>query len=138
MMLQEFGNYRSDITGGYDGVPISFRPLFGIFEYDLYGRVNYLYVLGILFIVFLLARRIVNSSFGQALAGIRENVWRMHSIGSPVHRRLVTAYAIAAAIAGVAGALFAQTNSYATLAAFDFEVSAKVMVMLVVGGTGRL
>jgi branched-chain amino acid transport system permease protein len=139
MMLQELGNYRSDITGGYDGVPgITFGSLFGIFDYDLYGRVNYLYVLGVLFIVFLLVRRIVNSSFGQALTGIRENVRRMHSIGSPVHRRLVTAYAVAAAIAGVAGALFAQTNSYATLAAFDFEVSAKVMIMLVLGGTGRL
>jgi branched-chain amino acid transport system permease protein len=55
-----------------------------------------------------------------------------------VHRRLVTVYTIAAAIAGVAGALFTQTNAYVTLTVFDFDNSAKVMVMLILGGTGRL
>ncbi len=89
-------------------------------------------------VVFYFVRRIVYSPFGQALTGIRENVRRMHAIGSPVHRRLVTVYTIAAAIAGVAGALFTQTNAYVTLTVFDFDNSAKVMVMLILGGTGRL
>jgi hypothetical protein len=88
--------------------------------------------------MFYVVRRIVYSPFGQALTGIRENVRRMHAIGSPVHMRLVAAYTIAAAIAGVAGALFTQTNAYVTLTVFDFEVSAEVMVMLILGGTGRL
>jgi len=95
-------------------------------------------VLGVLAVVFYFVRRIVYSPFGQALTGIRENVRRMHAIGSPVHRRLVTVYTIAAAIAGVAGALFTQTNAYVTLTVFDFDNSAKVMVMLILGGTGRL
>jgi branched-chain amino acid transport system permease protein len=139
IMLQETGNLRSDISGGYDGLPgLTISPLFGHFEYDLYGHVNYLYVLGVLAVMYYLVRRIVYSPFGQALTGIRENVRRMHAIGSPVHRRLVTVYTIAAAIAGVAGALFTQTNAYVTLTVFDFDVSAKVMVMLIVGGTGRL
>ncbi len=69
-------------------------PLFGIFDYDLYGHVNYLYVLGVLAAIFYVVRRIVYSPFGQALTGIRENVRRMHAIGSPVHRRLVTVYTI--------------------------------------------
>lgn len=138
-MLQESGNLRSDITGGYDGLPgLTFDPLFGKFNYDLYGHVNYIYVLVVLAIVFYFVRRIVYSPFGQALTGIRENVRRMHAIGSPVHGRLVTVYAISAAIAGVAGALFTQTNAYVTLTVFDFENSAKVMVMLILGGTGRL
>ena len=139
IMLQETGNLRSDISGGYDGLPgLTIAPLFGIFHYDLYGHVNYLYVLGVLAVIFYFVRRIVYSPFGQALTGIRENVRRMHAIGSPVHRRLVTVYTIAAAIAGVAGALFTQTNAYVTLTVFDFDVSAKVMVMLILGGTGRL
>jgi branched-chain amino acid transport system permease protein len=139
IMLQETGNLRSDFSGGYDGLPgLEFKPLFGLFEYDLYGRTNYLYVLGVLAIVFYFVRRIVYSPFGQALTGIRENVKRMHAIGSPVHRRLVTVYAIAAGIAGIAGALFTQTNAYVTLTVFDFDNSAKVMVMLILGGTGRL
>ncbi len=138
-MLQESGNLRSDITGGYDGLPgLMYDPLLGHFQYDLYGHVNYIYVLVVLAIVFYFVRRIVYSPFGQALTGIRENVQRMHAIGSPVHRRLVTVYAISAAIAGIAGALFTQTNAYVTLTVFDFDNSAKVMVMLIVGGTGRL
>jgi branched-chain amino acid transport system permease protein len=138
-MLQESGNLRSDLTGGYDGLPgLTFAPLLGRFDYDLYGHTNYLYVLAVLAIVFYFVRRIVYSPFGQALTGIRENVRRMHAIGSPVHRRLVTVYAIAAGIAGIAGALFTQTNAYVTLTVFDFDNSAKVMVMLILGGTGRL
>ena len=137
--LQESGNLRSDITGGYDGLPgLSFDPLLSHFDYDLYGHTNYLYALVALAIVFYFVRRIVYSPFGQALTGIRENVRRMHAIGSPVHRRLVTVYTVSAAIAGVAGALFTQTNDYVTLTVFDFDNSAKVMVMLIVGGTGRL
>jgi branched-chain amino acid transport system permease protein len=139
IMLQETGNLRSDISGGYDGLPgLTIAPMFGKFDYDLYGHINYLYVLAVLAIVFYFVRRIVYSPFGQALTGIRENVRRMHAIGSPVHRRLVTVYTIAAAIAGVAGALFTQTNAYVTLTVFDFDNSAKVMVMLILGGTGRL
>ncbi len=138
-MLQESGNLRSDLTGGYDGLPgLEFKPLLGVFDYDLYGHTNYLYVLAVLAIVFYFVRRIVYSPFGQALTGIRENVRRMHAIGSPVHRRLVTVYSIAAGIAGIAGALFTQTNAYVTLTVFDFDSSAKVMVMLILGGTGRL
>jgi branched-chain amino acid transport system permease protein len=138
-MLQESGNLRSDITGGYDGLPgLSFAPLLGLFDYDLYGHTVYLYALAALAAVFYFVRRIVYSPFGQVLTGIRENVRRMHAIGSPVHRRLVTVYAISAAIAGVAGALFTQTNAYVTLTVFDFDNSAKVMVMLILGGTGRL
>jgi len=138
-MLQEAGNIRSDLTGGYDGLPgLTFDPLLGRFDYDLYGHTNYWYVLVLLAIVFYVVRRIVYSPFGQALTGIRENVRRMHAIGSPVHRRLVRVYAISAAIAGMAGALFTQTNAYVTLTVFDFDSSAKVMVMLILGGTGRL
>lgn len=139
IMLLEFGNARADITGGYDGVTgINISPLFGIFDYDLYGHTYYLYSLAVLFILLLVVRRIVYSPFGQALTGIRENVRRMHAIGSPVHRRLVVVYTIGAAIAGVAGALFAQSNAFVTLGVLGFERSASVLVMLILGGTGRL
>ena len=113
-------------------------PLFGYFDYDLYGHTNYLYCLGVLLVVFLGVRRIVNSPFGQALVGIRENVGRMHALGSPVHWRLVTAYTISAGLAGTAGALFAQTNTLVTLGVFDFDQSAAVLMMLILGGAGWL
>ena len=140
IMLQELGNLFRDLTGGYDGLPgLAFTPLLGLFDYDLlYGHVNYLYALAVLLVLFFVVRQVVYSPFGQTLAGIRENVARMHAIGSPVHLRLLTVYTISAAIAGVAGALFTQTNQTVTLGVFDFDNSAGVMVMLILGGTGRL
>jgi branched-chain amino acid transport system permease protein len=140
IMLQELGNLFRDLTGGYDGLPdLTFTPLLGLFDYDLlYGHVNYLYTLAVLLVLFFVVRQIVNSPFGQALAGIRENVARMHAVGSPVHLRLLTVYTISAAVAGVAGALFTQANQHVTLGVFDFDNSAGVMVMLILGGAGRL
>jgi len=139
IMLQQLGNLFRDFTGGYDGIPgVNIAPLFGRFDYDLYGHTHYLYCLGVLLVVFQVVRRIVYSPFGQALVGIRENVDRMDALGSPVHGRLVVAYAISAAVAGIAGALFAQTNSLVTLGVFDFDQSAAVLMMLILGGAGWL
>src|SRR5262249_58218704 len=112
IMLQELGNFYKDFTGGYDGIPgLAFAPLFGRFDYDLYGHTIYLYTLGVVFVLYLAVRRIVYSPFGQALAGIRENVARMHAIGSPVHGRLLTAHALSAALAGVNRALISCTHA---------------------------
>jgi branched-chain amino acid transport system permease protein len=139
IMLQQLGNLFRDFTGGYDGIPgVNIAPLFGRFDYDLYGHTYYLYCLGVLLIAFYVTRRIVYSPFGQALVGIRENVARMHALGSPVHWRLVVAYTISAGLAGVAGALFAQTNTFVTLGVFDFDQSAAVLMMLILGGAGWL
>ena len=72
IMLQQLGNLFRDFTGGYDGIPnINIAPLFGRFDYDLYGHTFYLYCLGVLLVVFFIVRRVVYSSFGQALVGIR-------------------------------------------------------------------
>ena len=76
--------------------------------------------------------------FGATLSGIRENIVRMHAIGVPVYRRLLTAYAISAMIAGVAGALLAETNQFVGLNVLGFEPSGELMVMLILGGVGRL
>ena len=140
IMLQELGNLYPAITGGYDGIPsLQFAPVLGIFDYDLYGHTAYLYALAVVFVLFFVVRQIVYSPFGQALAGIRENVARMHAIGSPVRWRLLAAYTISAAIAGVSGALFTETNAVVTLGVFDFsDYSAAVLVMLILGGAGRL
>ena len=74
-ILQELGNAFDHFTGGYDGLPgLEFWPLLGVFDYDLYGRTEYLYALAVLFVVFMLVRRIVYSPFGQSLTGIRENI----------------------------------------------------------------
>ena len=135
----EIAHKATPITGGADGLSgVTIAPIFGAFKFDLFGRTAYLWCLTILFASWWLTRRIIYSPFGATLAGIRENRVRMHAIGVPVYRRLLTAYAISAMIAGVAGALLAETNQFVGLNVLGFEPSGELMVMLILGGVGRL
>jgi branched-chain amino acid transport system permease protein len=113
-------------------------PVFNVFSFDLYGYVAYSYSLIVLFVVFLLARRIINSPFGLSLRGIRENAIRMPALGAPSRAHLRKIYTIAAAIAGIAGALLTQTTETVSLEALGFQRSADVLVILILGGAGRL
>src|SRR5438876_12337801 len=72
------------------------------------------------------------------LTGIRENTQRMHAIGAPVYWRLVGEYTLPAVLAGVAGALLTQTNQFVGLNVLGFEPSGELLVMLILGGVGRL
>ena len=112
--------------------------LLGYFRFDLYGYTAYSYALAVLFVLFLFARRLIHSPFGLSLRGIRENYVRMPAIGAPSQAHLRTIYTIAACIAGIAGALLAQTTETVSLDSLGFERSAEVVVMLVLGGAGRL
>jgi len=139
-LLQEGANMAHDYTGGFDGLPsLDIAPVFGVFEFNpLYPDTQYLYTLAILFAGFVVIRTLVYSPFGQSLTGIRENLLRMHAIGAPVRRRLVVCYTISAALAGVAGGLWAQTNAYVNLSALDLDRAATVLIILILGGYGRL
>lgn len=138
-LLQEAANRLGWLTGGADGLQgITIAPVLGLFRFDLFGRTAYLYCLVILFLAWVLARLIVHSPFGRSLIGIRENVTRMHAIGSPVFRRRLRIYAISAALAGIAGALLTQTTQFVALQVLSFQLSGSVLVMLILGGVGRL
>jgi branched-chain amino acid transport system permease protein len=127
------------LTGGSDGLQgVSILPLFGMFKFDLYGYTAYGYSLAALFLIFLGARRLINSTFGLALRGIRENWTRMPAIGADSRAHIRKVYTIAAAIAGLCGALLAQTTESVSLESISFQRSADVLVMLVLGGAGRL
>ncbi len=139
LLLAELANSASWLTGGVDGLQgIHMWPLLGVFKFDLYGKVAYSYSLLVLFVLFLGARRLIHSPFGLALRGIRENWVRMPAIGAPSRTHIQTVYTIAAAVAGVAGALLAQTTETVSLDSLGFERSAELLVMLVLGGAGRL
>ena len=139
-LLEEAANMGAAYTGGFDGMPgLKFGLLVGQFAFDpLYFRSQYLYALLVLFFCFVLVRLLVYSPFGQSLTGIRENVLRMHAVGAPVRARLVIAYAISAALAGIAGALFTQANAFVNLAVLGLERAAGVLIILILGGYGRL
>ena len=138
-MVQEAANKAGFLTGGADGLQgVVIDPIFGVFRFDLFGRTAYVYCLVVLFLGWLVARQIVHSPFGRSLTGIRENLVRMHAIGADVRGRLITIYTIAAAMAGVAGGLLAQTTQFAALNWLSFEMSGAILIMLILGGSGRL
>lgn len=139
LMLFEAANQLPSITGGADGLSgVTVSKIFGVWGFDLTGSTAYVYSAAVLFVLFAMARRIVASPFGLSLRGIRENVRRMPVIGVPVQTRLIAVYTISAAIAGVAGGLLAQTTQFVGLDVFGFPRSADLMIMLVLGGAGRL
>ena len=139
LLLEALAERFSDITGGTDGLQgIEMQPLLGLFQFDMFGKTGFFYSLIVLFLMFLLARRIVHSPFGLSLRAIRNNPLRASAIGIPVNRRLVAIYTIAAFYAGIAGALFTQTTALASLDVLSFERSADLMLVLVLGGTGYL
>lgn len=139
LSLHEAANQASSITGGTDGLSgLSTGALFGVWKLDLFGRVAFVYSALVCLACVLLVRRVIHSPFGLSLRGIRENERRMHALGAPVRRRLIEVYTFAAGIAGVAGALSAQTTEFVGLEVLSFERSAAALVMLVLGGVGRL
>lgn len=139
LVLKELANRYSDITGGADGLQgVIIKPVLGLFEFDIFGRVSYIYCLAVLFVLFLVARRIVHSPFGLSLRAIRNNPLRAGAVGIPVNYRLIAIYTIAAFYAGVAGALSTQTTAFTSLDVFSFERSADLLLVLIIGGTGYL
>jgi branched-chain amino acid transport system permease protein len=139
LLLHEAANSAGWLTGGADGLQgVRMWPLLGMFPFDLYGYAAYAYSLIVLFLVFLVARRLIHSPFGLALRGIRENALRMPAIGASSAAHVRKIYTIAAVMAGIAGALLAQTTETVSLETLSFQRSADVLVVLILGGAGRL
>lgn len=139
LLLEALAERYSTITGGTDGLQgIEIKPILGLFAFDMFGRTGLFYSLAVLFLLFLLARRVVRSPFGLSLRAIKNNPLRAAAIGIPVNRRLVAIYTLAAFYAGVAGALYTQTTALASLDVFAFERSADLLLVLIIGGAGYL
>ena len=126
-------------TGGDDGLSgYVMGPLLGRFDFDLEGRTAAYYALAVLVVGLYIARRLVDSPFGLAVRGIHESRPRMAALGTPVYPRLLGMYVAAGALAGAAGALSAQTTAVVGLDSLSFALSAEALVMLILGGAGRL
>jgi len=138
-IVLEIANKASWLTGGADGLSgVQVAPILGLFKFDLFGRTAFIYCLVALFLGWVLVRRLIYSPFGAMLTGIRENTARMHAVGAPVYWRLVLVYTLSAALAGVAGALLTQVNQFVGLNVLGLEPSGDLLVMLILGGVGRL
>jgi branched-chain amino acid transport system permease protein len=139
LIMREIANQIPELTGGADGLQgVTIAPILGTFHFDIFGQVAYAYCLAVLFVLFLLARRIVYSPFGLSLRAVKGNPLRSSLIGISVNSRLIVIYTLAAFYAGVAGALLAQSTAFASLDVFSFERSADLLLVLIIGGTGYL
>src|SRR3974390_1250299 len=93
LLLEALAERSSNITGGTDGLQgIEIQPVLGLFDFDMFGRTGFFYSLAVLFLLFLLARRIVHSPFGLSLRAIKNNPLRAAAIGIPVNNRLIALY----------------------------------------------
>jgi branched-chain amino acid transport system permease protein len=139
LVLREIANQMGWLTGGADGLQgVTLEPILGVFAFDIAGHVAYVYSLVVLFVLFLLARRIVNSPFGLSLRSVRGNPLRASAIGISVNGRLIGIYTLSAGYAGIAGALLTQTTQFVSLDVFSLERSADVLLVLTIGGLGYL
>ena len=139
LMLGEVANRYSSLTGGADGLQgVTIAPIFGRFAFDIYGHTAYVYCLVVLFICFLIARRIVYSPFGLSLRAVKGNALRAAAVAIPVNGRLVAIYTVSAFFAGIAGALLTQTTAFCSLDVSSLNRSADLLLVLIIGGTGYL
>jgi branched-chain amino acid transport system permease protein len=123
--------------GGEDGLILFERAtLPGL---DLEDDVTFYYVcLALMLAVLGLARRLVDSRFGMVLRGCRQNPVRMQALGFPIYRYRLTAFVIAGAVAGLAGALLINLGTFVSPALLAWTRSGEILVMVILGGMGTL
>ena len=138
-ILQNLASKLRGLTGGEDGLSgYSTAPLLGLWSFDLYGKVAFVYCFVVMLLCLWAMRRVMGSPFGLACVGIHQNRLRMAAIGSNIRGQLLKLYSLSGLFAGIGGALAAQTNQIVGLDSLGFELSAEALVMLVLGGVGTL
>lgn len=138
-LLHEAANKASWLTGGSDGLAgLMPAPLFGLYEFDLWGKAAYLFGLALLVIIFALLLFVVRSPFGVMCQGAKADPVRVAAMGVRVTPLLLKMFAISGAVAGVGGALGAVATQVVGLDSVSFEISANALVMMVLGGVGTL
>lgn len=138
-LASSFANKASTVTGGSDGLSgIVPAPLFGRFEFDLFGQTAYVLSVVTLLVTFAALRMVVTSPFGLLCRGIREDRLRASAIGAHIRSPLLAMYMIAGAVAGLGGGLAAIATGVVGLDSLSFERSASALVVVVLGGPGTL
>jgi branched-chain amino acid transport system permease protein len=125
--------------GGDDGLSMTARSGFGWDGWSPTGSdLGFYYlVLSILALALFLVNRLIHSSFGRVLIGVRENEGRMSTIGFPVFRYKLVAFVIAATLCGLAGVLNVELNRFISPSTMHWSQSGMLMVMVIIGGLGR-
>jgi branched-chain amino acid transport system permease protein len=127
---------------GSDGISMNFKPVAAIVDFTPFDLGNtthvYYFVFAAMLLVFVFLRLLLRSAFGRALQGIRSNEQRMRSLGFPVYRYKLASFAIAGALAGLAGYLSAMQFGFVNPELLSWNQSGNVLLMLILGGLGSL
>jgi branched-chain amino acid transport system permease protein len=119
--------------GGDDGMRLKRRSELGLV--DLNDPVQFYYLaLVLMLIAVYLTYRIVNSRFGLVLRATRSNEARSRAVGLSPYPYRLTAFVIAGAMCGIAGALYGNHTNYITPGLMSWQQSGDIMFMVILGG----
>lgn len=134
--------HDTKVGGGTDGIYLYFRPELRIGDWVLLNIDDkytfYLFVMACLLLAWAFLAVLMQSRFGATLTGIRVNEQRMRAAGYSTFGYKLVAYVVAAALAGVAGFLYAAKDGYVNPELLAWEQSGLVLLMVILGGSGRL
>jgi branched-chain amino acid transport system permease protein len=134
--------HDSKYGGGSDGIYIYNKPTLSIGGFALadLDKIEHFYwlVLLLMLAVFLLLRRVLGSTFGRALVGIKVNEHRMQALGFPVFRYKLASYVLAGTLGGLSGYLAAVQFGFVNPEILSWHQSGAVMMMVILGGMGTL
>ena len=134
--------HDTKIGGGSDGIYVYAKPTMKLGEIELVNLEKlenfYWLVLFLMAAVYLLLHRVLGSSFGRALLGIKVNEHRMRALGFPVFRYQLASFVLSGALAGVAGYLAAVQYGFVNPEILSWHQSGAVLMMVILGGMGTL
>ncbi|MCF8198344.1 MAG: branched-chain amino acid ABC transporter permease [Sulfuritalea sp.] len=135
-ILEEAVVQAEPITGGNSGLQLGPLIIGGI---DFDNQVNFYYlVIGIATICVLGVLNLLRSPTGRAFVAIRDSEVSAQSMGINLSYYKTTAFAISAALTGIAGALYAHKITFITPDQFGFLQSIELLMMIVIGGLGSI
>jgi branched-chain amino acid transport system permease protein len=134
--------HDTKIGGGSDGIYIYAKPVMKLGDTDLVNleKPENFYWLALILMagVYLLLHRVLGSTFGRALVGIKVNEHRMRALGFPVFRYQLASFTLSGALAGVAGYLAAVQYGFVNPEILSWHQSGAVLMMVILGGMGTL
>ena len=125
-----------DFTGGHRGLPVPGIDIFGIAIDESWK--TYLLNLTIFIAAILMVRNLMRTRSGRAMIAIRDSEVSARALGTEVAFFKAYAFFLAAAFAGLAGALLAHAFFYITPETFGMSESIRLLLMIVVGGLGTI